>query len=117
VTFLLAYWKYIAGALAVIAVGIAVTVWGNGRYQAGYDKATQEAVEAAAAATKAMQDDWVAAHAADVSRQSANASKFRPLKERAANAPRDPACPDSGTRQLLDEAIRAANNTATARKG
>jgi hypothetical protein len=111
------FWPFLVGA----AVVIGAILWHNSKvsdaYDAGYDKATQESIEAAAAATKAMQDDWVAAHTADASRQTANAGKFRPLKERAANAPHDPACLDAGTRQLLDEAVRAANDTAPARKG
>lgn len=104
-------------ALAVIAVVIAFWAWGNSRYDAGYDKATMEGIEAAAAASMAYQKQVDDAEARDAARRSATADKFRPLKERASNAPNDPACPDAGTRQLLDEAIRAANNPAPAAKG
>lgn len=103
--------------IAALAVAGALWLWGNSRYEAGYDKAMQEATEAAAAAAKAMQDDWNAAHVSDTQRRAATADKFRPLKERAANAPVDLNCPDAATRQLLDEAIRAANNPASPAKG
>jgi hypothetical protein len=103
--------------LAVLAVLIALWGWGNSRYEAGYDKAMREAIEAAAAASAAYQREVDAAEARDVARRAATNDKFRPVEERAANAPHDPLCPDAGTRSLLDEAVRVANDTATARKG
>ncbi len=107
--------------LAVVAVAIAASVWHtrqvSAAYDAGYDKATMEGIEAAAAATKVMQDELDAAEARDTARRAATNDKFRPIEERANNATHDSLCPDAGTRSLLDEAVRVANDTATARKG
>jgi hypothetical protein len=117
---ILSFWAFIKRfwpVLAVIAVAIALWAWGNSRYDDGYDKATLEGIEAAAAATKAMQGALDAAEARDTVERVKIVTRFKPIRERATNAPNDPTCPDAGTRQLLDEAVRAANDPAASAKG
>lgn len=114
--FLAPFLPYIIGG-GLIALGLAGWWAYNTVWERGYDKATQEGIEAAAAATKAMQGALDEAEARDTVERVKIVTRFKPLKERAANAPNDPACPDPATRRLLDEAVRAANDTAPAAKG
>lgn len=96
----------------ILAALAALWIWGNKREQAGYDRAMQEATEAAAAASRVYQKQVDDAEAKDAVERVVTIEKFRTIKERAANAPINPACPDADGRRLLNEAVKAANDTA-----
>ena len=110
------YLPYIVGGL-VLAIGLAGWWAYDTVYDRGYEKAMREATEAAALASAAYQQQVDDAEARDTKSRAITNDKFKPLKERASNAPVDPNCPDPGTRQLWDEAVKAANDSAPARKG
>jgi hypothetical protein len=96
----------------ILAALAALWIWGNKREQSGYDRAMQEATEAAASASRAYQNQIDAAEARDVKERVITIERFRTIKERAANAPVNPTCPDADGRRLLNEAVKAANDTA-----
>ena len=117
---ILRYWRYIAGALAVIAVLVALIAWGNKREAQGVakERAAWVKLEAAAAAkaTALAAERDAAVRSADVAgalaRQSVEALAVRgrdTVKEYyRANPASDVACLSDGRLQSIADSDRAA---------
>lgn len=84
--------------------------------RAGYARAQAEAAAAADAAGRAMVKQMTEAEDRAADTAKARAARLNPLKDKARDYARTaPACPDPVGRLLVNEAVRAANDTATPR--
>ncbi len=110
-------WLALGGIAAVLVLLMLYRAQLSRAYERGYDTAQREAAEAAAAATIAMRAEQDRAVAAATARRKATEARLAPIRERARdyaqNNPSD--CPGPAGRLLIDEAARAANDTAPAR--
>lgn len=110
-----AWW--VAGGVAM-TIGLLV-LWQSAIGHAerrGYERAQQEAYEAAQAQAEAWRDQLEKAQAEATKLRRKDDARFAPIQRKARDYAATAApCPDAAGRLLLNEAIRASNDAATAK--